>query len=106
MASNDDDELMQLREEHRKRLASDISQLNSTMQQVQRDVLSMRGDFANKTELAAMAAGHEAKIAGLNARLAVLEEGKAKIIGGFIALSSLQVLSGILVWLVQHSSTK
>lgn len=93
--ASDDDELLQLREEQRRRLADDIRKLNDTMQQIQKDIQGMRENFAKSSE-----------IASLNARISVLEEGKAKVIGGFVALSSLQVLSGILVYLVQHAPTK
>lgn len=90
-----EEELFKLREEQRRKLAEDINDLKNGINDIRRDVIVIREQHARSSTVDELAK-----------RIATLENDKAKIIGGFIALASLQGVIGFLIWIMNHAPTK
>jgi chromosome segregation ATPase len=86
-------ELARLREEQRKALSEDIKEVKSTLHAMERDIHSIKQQHATTVSVSA-----------LSDRVSQLENDKAKIIGGFIGLASLQGVIGFILWVAKSGA--
>lgn len=87
-------ELARLREEQRTAQAQDIKDIRQMVATIERDLHSIKLQHATITSVGILAD-----------RVARLENDKAKIMGGFIALASLQGVAMFITWIMGKGPT-
>ena len=87
-------ELARLREEQRAALSNDIRDMKQSLQIMQRDIHTIQQQHATNVS-----------VNTLSDRVYQLENDKAKIVGGFVALAALQSVVGFIIWILSRGGT-